>query len=485
MSINSLDITSASLIGVSSPPMLKPSLSLSSSLITLSKNGSMNTNMSSSKPTVIEEISNDDEVYTWLVERFEEDNWKVDECRVDNGQTLNLYSENIRDDGTKSLARALSSNSTITNIDLGDNNIGDEGTKHLAGVLSTNSTVTTIKLDINNIGDEGAKYLIDALSTNTTVTIIQLGSNSISSLMLSTIDSLVKKNIIFKTTQSQQYDEERDTNSNSQSQQFDEERHTNNNTLLQQYDKECDTSLLSNDREDIPTLDVKELCGVLKEISPDLPVLDGDMPSKSKALFRNSDKYMTVHSDFMGSDPTPDINQQGDIDEQILDVLTPDHKKNGSMKHTRIEPPKMMPVPAAKECEHIDTTKERLIEQDINLASIIMCEGMLQKKKNRKRNLLSKMNNEQWEYFILRKDGFLSSYVSKEEKEKDRFGVRGKNCMVKTIRSTESCNLKMKFLHKKKETSFKVRSNEDVEKWVAAGNNFNQSKCAATGLNKK
>ena len=53
-----------------------------------------------------------------------------------------------------------------TSLDLYDNNIGDEGATALAEALKENTTLTTLNLASNKIGDEGATALAEALKEN-------------------------------------------------------------------------------------------------------------------------------------------------------------------------------------------------------------------------------------------------------------------------------------------------------------------------------
>jgi len=55
------------------------------------------------------------------------------------------------------------------------NRLGDEGATPLADMLKTNSTLTEINLgEDNQIGDKGATALADMLKTNSTLKIIRL-----------------------------------------------------------------------------------------------------------------------------------------------------------------------------------------------------------------------------------------------------------------------------------------------------------------------
>ncbi|KAL0206005.1 hypothetical protein P9112_001312 [Eukaryota sp. TZLM1-RC] len=93
--------------------------------------------------------------------------------------TLDLWVNNITDEGASALARALESNSTLTELNLRRNNITDEGASALARALESNSSLTTLDLQFNNITDEGASALARALESNSTLTRLSLQNNKI------------------------------------------------------------------------------------------------------------------------------------------------------------------------------------------------------------------------------------------------------------------------------------------------------------------
>jgi hypothetical protein len=93
--------------------------------------------------------------------------------------TLNLGDNDIGDDGPKTMAEALATNSTLTTLHLGGNSIGDDGAKAMGEALATNSTLTTLDLQYSKIGAEGAKTMAEALATNSTLTTLHLGGNNI------------------------------------------------------------------------------------------------------------------------------------------------------------------------------------------------------------------------------------------------------------------------------------------------------------------
>jgi hypothetical protein len=79
---------------------------------------------------------------------------------------LNLYDSGIQDVGAKYLSEALETNTTLTSLNLAENQIGEAGAKHLSEALETNTTLMYLNLAGNQIGDSGAKHLAEALQVN-------------------------------------------------------------------------------------------------------------------------------------------------------------------------------------------------------------------------------------------------------------------------------------------------------------------------------
>ena len=121
---------------------------------------------------------------------------------------LSLYGNYISDDGVKAIAEALKANAAlttlhvghnsfdekaangivraarqqdkITNLGLGGCKIGPIGAKEIADYMQFTTVLTTLWLNGNIIGDEGAKAIADALQSGTAVlTELHLASNNI------------------------------------------------------------------------------------------------------------------------------------------------------------------------------------------------------------------------------------------------------------------------------------------------------------------
>jgi hypothetical protein len=100
---------------------------------------------------------------------------------------LSISKSDIDDEAAKSLAKALKPKSTLdklttrklghklsklATLELVGNTISDEGFKTLAKVIQTNTTITTLKIDMEGSknSDQGIQTLAFAISTNRTIT---------------------------------------------------------------------------------------------------------------------------------------------------------------------------------------------------------------------------------------------------------------------------------------------------------------------------
>ena len=92
-------------------------------------------------------------------------------------KTLNLFCNNLHDEGVKTLAEMLGGNgaessgtvnTTLEHVDLSWCRIGPVEAQHLAQALRVNTSVKTLKLSRNPLGDEGAKALAEMLGGNGT-----------------------------------------------------------------------------------------------------------------------------------------------------------------------------------------------------------------------------------------------------------------------------------------------------------------------------
>ncbi|XP_059816416.1 ribonuclease inhibitor-like [Hypanus sabinus] len=97
------------------------------------------------------------------------------ECKI---QKLVLWRVGLTDSGAEDLASALSTNPSLSELNLSDNKLGDSGVKQVSAALR-NPECKIQKLRLWDVGltDSGAEDLASALSTNPSLTELNLLSN--------------------------------------------------------------------------------------------------------------------------------------------------------------------------------------------------------------------------------------------------------------------------------------------------------------------
>ncbi|XP_067864921.1 NACHT, LRR and PYD domains-containing protein 3-like [Heterodontus francisci] len=98
------------------------------------------------------------------------------DCKI---QRLWLYNNELTDSCIEDLASAVSTNRSLTDLDLGGNKLGDSGVKLLSAALR-NPDCKIQRLGLSDVGltDFCAKDLTFALRTNQSLTFLNLGSNA-------------------------------------------------------------------------------------------------------------------------------------------------------------------------------------------------------------------------------------------------------------------------------------------------------------------
>ncbi|XP_072133668.1 NACHT, LRR and PYD domains-containing protein 3-like [Mobula birostris] len=99
------------------------------------------------------------------------------ECKI---QKLVLFNVGLTDSVAEDLVSALSTNPSLTVLDLSYNKLGDSGVKLVSAALR-NPECKIQKLRLRDVGltDSGVEDLVSALSTNTSLTVLNLVSNSL------------------------------------------------------------------------------------------------------------------------------------------------------------------------------------------------------------------------------------------------------------------------------------------------------------------
>ena len=95
--------------------------------------------------------------------------------------SLRLSFNSIGAEGANSLAQALRVNTSLSSLDLSNNSIGDEGADSLSQALRENTSLSSLYLCYNSIDDKGARSLAQALRVNNSLSSLDLSNNSIGS----------------------------------------------------------------------------------------------------------------------------------------------------------------------------------------------------------------------------------------------------------------------------------------------------------------
>ena len=100
----------------------------------------------------------------------------------------------IDDSSFSYFTKALSANSTVSELDLSHNAIGFNCCQHIAHLIRSNSALVTFNLSHNSIGNEGCSLIIEALALNTNLKNLILEGNGIKNDLLEKVNQLLKQN---------------------------------------------------------------------------------------------------------------------------------------------------------------------------------------------------------------------------------------------------------------------------------------------------
>ncbi|XP_072893335.1 NACHT, LRR and PYD domains-containing protein 3-like [Hemitrygon akajei] len=99
------------------------------------------------------------------------------ECKI---QKLGLDNVGLTDSGAEDLVSALSTNPSLMWLDLSDNKLGDSGVKLVSAALrNPECKIQTLGLEGVGLTDSGAEDLVSALSTNPSLTELDLSGNKL------------------------------------------------------------------------------------------------------------------------------------------------------------------------------------------------------------------------------------------------------------------------------------------------------------------
>ncbi|XP_032872857.1 NACHT, LRR and PYD domains-containing protein 3-like isoform X3 [Amblyraja radiata] len=111
------------------------------------------------------------------------------DCKI---QTLWLDSVGLTDSGAEDLASALSTNPSLTELNLHGNKLGDSGVKLVSAALrNPDCKIQRLKLDSVGLTDSGAEDLVSALSTKPSLMWLYLTGNSLTDRCVPALRDLI------------------------------------------------------------------------------------------------------------------------------------------------------------------------------------------------------------------------------------------------------------------------------------------------------
>ncbi|XP_072892546.1 NACHT, LRR and PYD domains-containing protein 3-like [Hemitrygon akajei] len=112
------------------------------------------------------------------------------ECKI---QTLWLRDVGLTDSGVEDLASALSTKPSLTDLYVSGNKLGDSGVKLVSAALGNpECKIQTLWLNKVGLTDSGAEDLASALSTNPSLTVLNLASNSLTDRSVPALCRLIR-----------------------------------------------------------------------------------------------------------------------------------------------------------------------------------------------------------------------------------------------------------------------------------------------------
>ncbi|XP_072893994.1 NACHT, LRR and PYD domains-containing protein 3-like [Hemitrygon akajei] len=111
------------------------------------------------------------------------------ECKI---QKLRLEDVGLTDSGAEDLASALCTNPSLTELYLSNNKLGDSGVKLVSAALrKTECKIQKLRLECVGLTDSGAEDLVSALSTNPSLTVLDLTLNSLTDRSVPSLRRLI------------------------------------------------------------------------------------------------------------------------------------------------------------------------------------------------------------------------------------------------------------------------------------------------------
>ena len=101
--------------------------------------------------------------------------------KINTLQELNVFSNEILDDGAIAFSECLETNLTLIELNIKGNNITYKGANRLAKAIQVNNALQELNISCNKISDNGAIAFGECLKTNRTLIELNMGCNNITS----------------------------------------------------------------------------------------------------------------------------------------------------------------------------------------------------------------------------------------------------------------------------------------------------------------
>ena len=93
--------------------------------------------------------------------------------------SLDMSFNSVGAEGADSLAQALRVNTSLSSLDMSFNSVGAEGADSLAEALRVNTSLSSLNMSFNSVGAKGADSFAQALIVNTSLSSLDLSFNSV------------------------------------------------------------------------------------------------------------------------------------------------------------------------------------------------------------------------------------------------------------------------------------------------------------------
>jgi len=112
---------------------------------------------------------------------------------------LRLYDNNLSRSTISAIAKALTTNHSLTHLQISANKIDDETCRIIANCLEQNIGLQSLSLRENHISDQGARHIAGALAKNRTLVDLSLRGNSIGNHGITALVTALTQNMTLQT----------------------------------------------------------------------------------------------------------------------------------------------------------------------------------------------------------------------------------------------------------------------------------------------